>query len=189
MFENTVPWDRLGLVVAVAERSRKGSIGRTGLMKLAYFLQVVRNVPLGYHFTLYSYGPFDSDVLYDLDVASTLQAVTVETKEYSNGYYGYEVKPGPMAEKVKSEADDFLAKYEADISWVIETFGDLSTAQLELASTLVYIDREAVDHKRESTIKDLARRVKEIKPHFSDQTILDRAKSLRSDGLLNSNTE
>ena len=62
-------------------------------------------------------------------------------------------------------------------------------AQLELASTLVYIDREAVDHKRESTIKDLARRVKEIKPHFSDQTILDRAKSLRSDGLLNSNTE
>ena len=52
---------------SIAELVRKASagFGRTALMKCLYFLQTVHRVPLGYHFGLYTYGPFDSDVLSD----------------------------------------------------------------------------------------------------------------------------
>jgi hypothetical protein len=39
-------------------------------MKCLYFLQTVRRVPLRYHFGLYTYGPFDSDVLIDLSLGT-----------------------------------------------------------------------------------------------------------------------
>src|SRR5262249_12172233 len=54
---------RLATIVALVERSSGKSLGRTAVMKLLYFLSALRGVQLGYRFTLYSYGPFDSEVL------------------------------------------------------------------------------------------------------------------------------
>lgn len=186
MDDITVPWNRLGLAAALAEKSETGYISRTGLMKFAYFLQVLRKVPLGYHFTLYCYGPFDSDVLFDLDSASALGAVTVKTVEYPGGYCGYEVKPGPEANEVKSEADSFLTEHQKDIDWVVDRFGSLNTAHLELVSTLVFADREAAEANEKLTIKELAGQVRSIKPRFTEQEIVSRAEWLQQGGLLES---
>ena len=54
--------NRIGTIARLAEKAPP-NFGRTALMKFCYFLQSLRGVPLSYRFTLYSYGPFDSDVL------------------------------------------------------------------------------------------------------------------------------
>jgi len=182
----SLPWHRLGLIAVLAERSPKGWIGRTNLMKLAYFLQTLRSVPLEYHFTLYSYGPYDTDVLDDLDSASNLGIVQVETKQYPNGNYGYEITPGPQADRAKEAASEFLSKYRNDVDWVMALFGDLTVPQLELASTLIYVDREVFRSGKTLDMKTLVRRVRDVKPHFSEREILERAAFLHDKQLLKS---
>ena len=86
---------RVAVITELASRAPNGFLGRTALMKLCYFLQEVKNVPLGYHFTLYSYGPFDSDVLSSLGTAETLKAISSETVYYAGGY-GYQIKKGEV---------------------------------------------------------------------------------------------
>ena len=44
--------------------------GRTVLQKLVYLLHVLYGVNPGYDFELYTYGPFSSQLLSDLDVVS-----------------------------------------------------------------------------------------------------------------------
>ena len=46
---------RTTLIAYLAEHTPAKWIGRTALMKFCYFLQVVKEVPLGYNFSLYSY--------------------------------------------------------------------------------------------------------------------------------------
>ena len=65
---------RLALITVLAARSKGGYMGRTALMKYMYLLQTVRGLPLNYRFTLYSYGPFDADVLVDLSMRNHSKA-------------------------------------------------------------------------------------------------------------------
>ena len=78
---------RLAVIAKLATLAPAGYLGRTALMKFCYLLQTVRQVPLGYRFTLYSYGPFDSDVLSDLGTAV----------QYLGGY-GYRIRKSDRAE-------------------------------------------------------------------------------------------
>src|SRR5689334_10646515 len=121
MSATTFPWYRFALIAELAEKT-PARLGRTALMKFAYFLQVLRSVPLGYHFTLYSYGPFDSGVLDDLAYAQTLEAVKVHTVDYSNGY-GYDIQPGRAAKEIKAKAAEFLTAHQDAIDWVVREFG------------------------------------------------------------------
>ena len=77
-------WFRLGVLTQLVESSTT-RLGRTALMKLAYLLQTVRRVPLGYDFRLYTYGPYQSDVLNDLGRLETMQAVVSEVVPYPSG--------------------------------------------------------------------------------------------------------
>ena len=69
-------FSRLALMASISDlfRAKSPTLGRTAIMKLCFFLQESKGVPLGYHFSLYSYGPFDSDVLSDLGTAVRLKA-------------------------------------------------------------------------------------------------------------------
>lgn len=174
---------RLALIPALAENSPQEKMGRTALMKFMYFLQILRRVPLGYRFSLYSYGPFDSTVLYDLSVAESLGAVEVETVFYPGGY-GYDIRAGEKAEWLKRRTRDFFQEHRGDVRWVTKHFGHRSSAQLELMSTLIYVDREAALKKKSLRLPALARQVQEIKPHFSEEQILEFAQQLSADKLL-----
>ncbi len=174
---------RLALIPALIESSAQRKIGRTALMKLMYFLQTLRKVPLGYRFSLYSYGPFDSTVLADLSVAESLHAVESKTILYSGGY-GYEISPGEKSKWLKRRAESFVDKHGKDIRWVMQKFGSFSSAQLELVSTIIYVDREAVENGKNLSIGALARKVHEIKPHFEEAEIVRHAESLRKERLL-----
>jgi hypothetical protein len=161
---------RLGLVPVLAEHAPAGHIGRTALMKYLYFLQTVRGIPLGYSFSMYSYGPFDSEVLADLSLAESLNFVEISQVQFAGGY-GYRIKPGVRAESAEGNAAQFLAEHGGDIDWLFSIFGKFNSAELELTSTIVYVDREFADRKKDGSISDVTSRVHDIKAHFTVEQI------------------
>lgn len=174
---------RMALISVLAEQSPKGAIGRTGVMKLLYFLQVLRDVPLGYRFTLYSYGPFDSDVLSDLADSEALRAVKATINQFSGGY-GYQITPGPNANWLQERAVEFLGEHGEDIEWVMANFGNLNSGQLELVSTIVYVDQEAAENNQGLSLDEIGEIVHEIKPHFSQDKIMEFATWLSNSQLI-----
>lgn len=180
---NEIDKVRLGLLPVLAERAPTGHIGRTALMKYMYFLQVLRGVPLGYNFSMYSYGPFDSDVLSDLGSAEMLNVVDVTPVEFAGGY-GYRIRPGARAESAKRGAEKFLVDHGKDIDWLFSVFGNLNSAQLELTSTIVYVDREFAKRKQQGSISEITARVSEIKPRFSRDQVRGFVEDLLKQGVL-----
>ena len=176
--------ERIGLIAYLAEHSPSAWIGRTALMKYCYFLQALRGVPLGYDFSLYSYGPFDAAVLSDLGDAETLGLVKEDVVRYPVGY-GYRIKSAVSGEELRQFGGRLLQKHKQDADWVIAEFGHLNAAELELESTIVYTDREAYrSDEKNLSISQLAGRVRDVKPHFSVEQIVHHAESLKSKGLL-----
>src|SRR5882724_260152 len=131
---NKLQDERLAVITDLCLRAPAGALGRTALMKLCYFLQTLKGVPLGYHFTLYSYGPFDSEVLSDLGTAESLRAVTSDIVYYQGGY-GYKIQKGERADTLIGNNVNFLDKYRGSMDWVMAEFGKHSSADLELEST------------------------------------------------------
>jgi len=174
---------RLALIPVLAERHPAGHIGRTALMKYMYFLQTLRSVPLGYSFSMYSYGPFDSDVLSDLSTAESLALVSSTPISFSGGY-GYRISPASGAERAKRDAEEFLAAHREDVDWVVAEFGGLNSAELELASTIIYVDREFAEISLPDARAHLVSLVNEIKPHFGIERIERSVDSLRQKGVL-----
>jgi uncharacterized protein YwgA len=175
--------DRLAVITAIAKEC--AGLGRTALMKYCYFLQTLRGVPLGYRFSLYSYGPFDSDVLNDLGTVESLGAVT-STIEYFSGGYGYRIEPGAKANRVLELGQKFVSAYQGDLHWLRDQFGGWSPGELELASTLIYSDREAEERGKSLTIEQLAKRVNELKPRYQLSKIEELANQLHDSGFLKS---
>lgn len=175
-------WLRLGVLTVLVERSGSG-LGRTAIMKLAYLLQTVKGVPLGYNFRLYTYGPYESDVLNDLGQAESMRAVGSKIVAYPSGS-GYVFSPGPEREKVKSMAREDLAKYENTITWAITEFGHRTAADLELLSTIIYADRDSCERRQRISPDDLCRQVREIKPRFSEEYVQQNISFLKEKGML-----
>jgi uncharacterized protein len=161
---------RLGLIPALAERSATGHIGRTALTKYLYFLQTLKGFNLCYQFSLYSYGPFQSDVLADLARAEALGIVAVKPVEFSGGY-GYKISAGSGAAAAKQRIAAFLTQHDEDVKWLFDTFGNFNAAELELASTIVYVDQELFASGKRSSIAEIVERVSGVKPHFSKEKI------------------
>lgn len=171
--------DRVALIAHLIARAPT-KLGRTALMKCLFFLKVLKHVPMPYSFGLYTYGPFDSDVLDDLQYAEALGAVEGTLVEYPRAR-GYEYERGPKLEELERQAQDFLARHKASIDWVLREFGGRSAINLEMASTLVFIDRISTT---KITIAELVRKVHEVKPHLAIDTIEAEALNLKKKGLL-----
>jgi len=170
------------LITQLADKAPNGYIGRTALMKFCYFLQTLRKIPLGYSFSLYSYGPFDSKVLSDLNFAETIGAVKSDVSLYPGGY-GYEIKKGEAASRILAAASSHLAAYQESIDWVLSEFGEFSSADLELLATIVFVNREA-NYETGLGIMELVQRVRDVKPRFQEYYIREKAEWLKKQGLL-----
>ncbi len=176
---------RLAVITDFAARAPRTPLGRTALMKFCYLLQTLRGVPLGYRFTLYAYGPFDSSVLSDLGTAENLGAIQSKLVIFPGGY-GYEIRKGEGGDSVLRSGASFLQKHRADINWVLEHFGSHSSADLELESTIVYVDREAARKSERLSVAELSQRVRNVKPHFQEDYIQGKVSELQGMGLLKS---
>jgi uncharacterized protein len=178
---------RLAVITDLASRAPGGHIGRTALMKFCYLLQIVRGIPLGYRFTLYSYGPFDSSVLSDLSTADTAKAVQ-SSLTYFLGGYGYQIRKGENADSTLGAGKVFLNQHRGSIDWVLHEFGSHGSADLELESTIIYVDREAARKSETLSIELLAQRVRDLKPRFVEAYIREKASNLADKDLLRAST-
>ncbi|WP_428485494.1 hypothetical protein [Rhodopila sp.] len=151
-------------------------------MKLVYFPQTLRKVPLGYDFRIYTYGPYDGQVLEDLKVAELKGAVRSSEVGYSIGT-GYAIVPGHEIDALLARSPA-IQRYQADIISVISEFGNRSATDLEMASTLVFLDRTESLAGRQATVPDTARKVKEIKPRLDVDRILREAATLKEKGYI-----
>lgn len=149
--------DRIEFVAEIArqKRGRDGRLGKTALMKLVYFLQEVFDVDLGYRFSLYTYGPYASEVMSDIDFAEAQGAIIVSYDD-ERGYEIAATSAGCRGQSVTGHA--------SSLNRLFELFGNLNARELELRSTIVYL---AKDCQR----SDLPAAVQKIKPKFSKAEI------------------
>lgn len=172
---------RLATIASLAKRSER-RLGRTAVMKLAFLLQSLRDYPLMYAFKLYTYGPYDSQVLEDLKVAELRGGVRSAVFLWTGGV-GYEISAGDDVETLAGGAE-FTEKQSDDLDWVLAEFGSRTAGDLEIASTIVFVDRELHRHGKQSPIEDVVTRVHAIKPHHSVERIQEEARRLHSRGWL-----
>jgi uncharacterized protein len=179
------PETRVAVLARMVKLAPEQCLGRTQVMKLFYFLQELKGVSVGYDFRLFNYGPFDSEVLSDLASACSLAVVTEASIIYTRGY-GYAITPGANAEKFDRELEENSPVVAARVDEVVREFGSLGAAELELRSTILFVDREWTQTDTSATERALAQRVREIKPHFAEAVILDRISQMKQKGWLES---
>jgi len=75
-------------------------------------------------------------------------------------------------------------EHEVYIDWLFSVFGRLISAELELTSTIVFVDREFAKKKELVSSSQIAARVGEIKPHFTSEEVRGFVEELLEQGVL-----
>lgn len=179
----TLPETHLAIMARMVLQAPNSKLGRTQLMKLCYFLQEIEGVPIRYDFRLFNYGPFDSEVLSDLGIACSRNALKEQTVIFNRGY-GYEITPGESAEQLSTELEKSNRRLTAQIDRIVKEFAGDGAGELELKSTILFVDREFHRDDLPGNIDTISKRVHEVKPHFSEETIRTRITSMKNNKLL-----
>lgn len=179
------PETRVAILARMVRNAPGKPLGRTQIMKLFYFLQELKGVSLGYNFRLFNYGPFDSEVLSDLSSACGLGVVIEDTVLFPNGY-GYAIKPGPQADRVVGELASVAPHLLTLVDDVVREFGGYSASDLELRSTILFVDRELSATGQKANPEEIVERVRQIKPHFGNLIICKQMTDMIERGHLQS---
>jgi hypothetical protein len=115
--------------------------------------------------------------------ARALGTVRSERITFPSGY-AYEFTPGPKREFVQKIASFDLTPHRNAMQWALDTYAEKSAVDLELLSTFVCADREASQARRQMAFGELGRKVKQVKPRFSEATILRNINELARAGML-----
>ena len=70
------------------------------------------------------------------------------------------------------------------MDWVLEEFGGRNVGELELESTIIFVEREASKGGDALPVHDLVGQVRDVKPHFSEVEIEQRVGRLQKLDLL-----
>jgi len=177
--------ERMALIATLVEKAPGQTLGRTAVMKLVYFLQVLKKVPLGYRFGLHTFGPFDSDVLDDLRYAEFFGAIKERMVTQGQGYR-YEIKQGKRSAEIQNASSAWLEQHQDALEWVVEEFGALSASDLELWSTIIFVDRDNQQQRKSVSLEELAKQVRGIKLRFSQGYVVGKCREARDKGFLES---
>lgn len=177
-----IPWHRYGLITELAKRLKGKSpqFGKTALQKMIYLLQEAYEIDCGYDFSLYTYGPFSSDVLMDLGFAESAGGIVIS--HVTSGTGGYLIEPGPRGDMLCARAVDFLQKGEVQnaLDRLVEDFGECLARDLELYSTTIYVAQKLSNDKDTSaTQAKVAEFVQQVKPRFLANEIKDAIRFLQ----------
>ncbi len=166
-----VPWNRYALVTELVEQAHDVSpqLGKTAVQKLMYLLDELYRVDTGYEFGLYTYGPFDSKLLSDLDYLEALGGVEVEPVEGPFGM-GYAISPAPRSKAIGDKGRAHLDANRDKLSTLVTEFAHRTATELELLSTLVYVHR-ALGQGGSVPRGELVELVRAIKPKFTTASI------------------
>ena len=154
---------------------------RAAWMHLVYLLQHIYNVPLGYHFTLYTQGPQASEVGRNLDIARQRLHISMPCTQ-DNPYPV--ITPGPMATEKLRIAHIHCQPYMDSISDLASDFGHLTASQLGLRTSLVYLDRHSTPTDDNTAQELLVQAVHELKPHVLLEEIREALRELQERNIL-----
>ena len=149
-------------------------------MKMLYLLQAVCNVPLGYDFEIYTYGPYCQTVMSDIEYAEFADYVAVKPVTYSNGMSGYQINVSSEGGDMLECKRDILSKYSSELDTIVSSFSKKSAKELELYSTIVFVSISYAKNSWEKSKKEICGSVKKIKPHFSNEEIWKAYDDLKS---------
>lgn len=169
---------RVAFMVEIASRKQglQSRLGKTAVQKLLYLLQAGTGVQLGYRFDIYTYGPYDSAVMRDIDYAAWTRMLSVKYE----GDMGYEITPGPDAGVLEGYRQAIREEVGEKLERVFAHFGKSSASELELRATVLYVAKD------EPSLSDneLIARVSGLKPRFDSAQIAGALEDLRATGLL-----
>lgn len=170
---------RIGIISEIVHENPKS--GKTAVMKYLYLLQKVYRLPMGYDYSIYTYGPYSSMVMEDIDFADKEKIISVKREVYDNGISGYCITPSERASEIIAAEEETVQKYKKSIQEMLSLFGGKSAKELELLTTIIYIYS---NYKANQWDTDgVADNVHEIKPHFDVATIKAEYEKLNSQGI------
>jgi len=159
---------------------QRPDMGKTALMKFVFFLQESFGMDLEYDFNIYTYGPYDGEVLEDLDIVTSVGLV--DTEFYiADGYSGYKLNLTENSERI---VKDLLKEDQDRVGTVIRLFGHETANRLELLSTIVYVANKFERHDWGKDGDTIFGVVKGIKPHFEVKTIENAYNELLGHGII-----
>jgi hypothetical protein len=165
---------------AIAYTAKKLSgLSKTGMMKVMYLLQQVYKVPLNYEFTIYTYGPYDVEVLTHTDIAERDGLIRINQPDLARGSIGYKIYP-----KASKHVERFPEEYSNAIDKISEHFQDYTARKWELAATIVYVHNAHMMNETSICKPALCERVHRLKPHFDNTDISIEYDKLEKIGFL-----
>jgi hypothetical protein len=72
--------------------------------------------------------------------------------------------------------------YRQAIEDVAARFAPRPAIDLEMASTIIFVDRLASEHGKKSTLAEIAKQVKSLKPRLVEEDIRREASAMRQNG-------
>jgi hypothetical protein len=171
---------QLPLELAGRLEGQSPQFGKTAFMKMAYLLQELYEVPLGYRFSLYTYGPYSPEVLADLEYANLRKQVEVEYLGDPQG--GFRITPTEVASGSNLQNEP-IAMYSHVLDELVEHFGSFNARELELRTTSIFLWKR-IRPKKPEEVSTLIEAVRHLKPHFSNMVIRSAIDDLIDDGII-----
>ena len=140
-----------------------------------YTRRVVRSTPVGISNSLYTYGPYCTELANDLDYVAFLKGVNVD---WVPGIGGYSITPSENCDSICKKDEDFMSRYGDKIDRAVAEFGGNNARALELIATIVFVSRYYKTTGSVVNKEKLVEAVKEIKPKFSISNIEEKVDTL-----------
>ena len=152
---------------------KKGSWGgETHLQKCVFFLQEMRNVPTGYTFQLYKYGPYSFDLH---DEIVRLRGIGMLSLFSRKPQYGAGLKISELGKSLRRHFPRTLEKYSDDIDFVTDHFGDLSASELGKLATAYYF----ILQDQGNSDEEIAVKINGVKSHIANSEGIEATKRVR----------
>jgi len=171
-------------VISKVVASKTNGIVKTAVVKILFILQEVYQIPLGYDYRIYTYGPYSDDVVYDIEQLKYKNFISMELETFGTGNVGHKLKLLERANQFIAANNKFPSDYEAAITETISLFGNKNVMELELSTTIIYVYSNSIKNNWQYDKNAIVEDVHDIKPHFSTEQISAEYEQLQEKGLL-----
>jgi uncharacterized protein YwgA len=171
---------QIGIIAKIV--SENPGKGKTALMKYVYLLQKVYKVPMGYDYSIYTYGPYSSEVMADIDFLSNTDILDIKREKYDNGTSGYNITLTGKGRQNVAANEELIQEYKSPIKDMLSLFGNRNAKDLELLTTIIYVYSSYIANHWNT--EEVPGNVHDIKSHFNIEKILFEYKNLDNLGIL-----
>jgi len=166
----TITGLRLKAVVVslVGEMLENGSwCGETHIQKVAYFLQSLMRVPIGYAFVLYKHGPYSFELHDDLTAMRANHFLDTKSRDP----YGPSFQQGELGSLVTARFPKSIDQFKPHIDFIANQLGDKGVVELERLATAQLVTLKHATPQ--ASVDERARKVRKLKPHIPLSTAIE----------------